>query len=141
MKTLRTLLAVAALGAGLVACAGSAESEIEAVFKGYHEAELARDFPAVCEHIAPEAADKLLSAVATYGINARNCEEALAAIYAEPGAADTADAVSRSARIDDISVGGDEATITFTATLNGEPRQATIPLRRIDGDWKLVAAG
>jgi hypothetical protein len=140
MKTLRALLAVAVLGVGLVACGGDPRTDIEAMFKGYHTATLARDFPAACAYNSPEATATLLASIASQGITVRTCEEALAAIYAESGAAAAADATSRGFRIDAIDVDGDQAAITFTAPRDGEDYQATFPLRRIDGDWKFGAS-
>ena len=84
MKTLRALLAVAVLGVGLAGCGGGdARAEIEQAFKGYQTALLARDFPTACGYNAPESTQKLIASVATQGIQASTCEEALAGIYDE----------------------------------------------------------
>ena len=142
MKTLRALLAVAVLGVGLAGCGGGdARAEVEQAFKGYQTALLARDFPTACGYNAPESTQKLIASVATQGIQASTCEEALAEIYAESGAAEFADTIGRTYAIQDVQVDGDEATITWTATVDGSPDSATIGMRRIDGGWKLATAG
>ena len=141
MRSLPALLAVAVLGAGLAGCGDDAQTEVEATFRGYHTAVLARDFPAACALFTPQRVDTLLADIATQGINVPTCEEALAAVYAEPGAADTADTISRTAQIDGIVVDGDAAALTWTATLDGQPRQGSYPLLRVDGGWKLSSPG
>jgi hypothetical protein len=142
VKPLRVVLVAAALAAGAVACGADAETEIDEAFKGYHTALLTRDFPAACAYNAPEATAKLLASVATQGVRAATCEEAFTAIFAEDGAADVVDNIARSAKIDDVEVDGDAATVRWTATVDdgGEPMPTTWGMRRIDGAWKLVPA-
>jgi hypothetical protein len=138
VKTLRAVLLAAVLAVGAGACGADPEAEIGEAFKGYYTALLTRDFPAACAYNTPEATQKLLASVATQGITAGSCEQALAAVFAEPGAADNADALARSAKIDDVAVDGDEAVVRWTATVEGEPLPGTWNMRRIDGAWKLV---
>ncbi len=138
MRTIRIALAAAVLAVGVTGCGGDPEAEVRQVVEGYHTAALARDFPAACAYNSPQATEQLLASVATQGIRADTCEQALEAIYAQSGAADTADAISRSARIDGVEVDGDEATVSWTATLDGQSAPTTSALRRIDGEWKLA---
>ncbi|MCO1656054.1 hypothetical protein [Pseudonocardia humida] len=138
MKTLRAVLVAAVLTAGVAACGADAATEIDEAFKGYHTAVLARDFPAACAYNAPEATAKLLSSLATQGVNAATCEEAFAVVFDQGGAAETADTISRTAKIDDIQVDGDEATVRWTAVVDGNASPTTWGMRRIDGAWKLV---
>jgi hypothetical protein len=141
MKTLRVVLAAAVLAVGLGACGGDPTAEVNQAFKGYYTALLARDFPTACNYTAPESTDKLLAALATEGIKASTCEDAFTAVFDEPGAADISDNIARTAKVDDVQVDGDTATIKWTATVDGTEQSATYGMRRIDGQWKLIAAG
>jgi ketosteroid isomerase-like protein len=138
VKTLRAVLVAALVAVAAGACGADPEAEIGEAFQGYYTALLARDFPAACAYNAPEATAKLLTSVATQGISARTCEEAFTAVFAEGGPAETADAIARSAKIDDIEVDGQDATVHWTAEVDGEPMSTTWGMRRIDGAWKLV---
>jgi hypothetical protein len=132
-------LAAVALAAALAGCGANAEAAVEQAFRGYHAALLARDFRAACGYNTPEATAKLLTSLRTQAIDAGTCEEGLAALYAEPGAAAAADGVGQSVQIRDITVNGDEATVSFSAMLDGEPRPARNTMHRVDGRWQLVA--
>lgn len=138
MKTIRNVAAGAVLAVAVVACSNP-EADVESSFRGYHEALLARDFPAACALNSPEATAKLLATVRTRSIVVGTCEDAFAAIFAEPGAAETADGIARSVQVQDVAVTGDDARITWSASLEGEPRTATNVLRRVDGEWRLMA--
>jgi hypothetical protein len=140
-RTIRSALAAALVGAVAVGCAGDPSQEIETAFKGYYTALLARDFPAACGYNSPEATSVFLQTLATQGIRAGSCEEALGAVFEQPGSADVTDTISRTAKIDDIEVDGNDATVTYTATVDGEPRTASVPMSNIDGEWKRVAPG
>ena len=86
MKTLRVALVVAALAAGATACGSDPQAEIAEAFRGYHTAVLARDFPTACSYNAPEATAKLLTSLATQGVTATTCEQALTVVFEESGA-------------------------------------------------------
>lgn len=132
------MIAAAALAVAAAGCGAGPEAEVEQSFRDFRAALSARDFPAACAYNTPEATAKLLAAVKTQGITANSCETAFAAAFAEPGAAETADGVSRSLQIKEVAVTGDEATIAWTASLDGEPRPVTDRMRRIDGKWRFV---
>ncbi|MCY7341759.1 MAG: nuclear transport factor 2 family protein [Pseudonocardia sp.] len=139
MKRIRTALVGATLAVALGSCAGGgAQAQAEKAFRSYYEAQLARDFTAVCAVNAPETTARLLETLATKGVKAPTCEDAFAAIFAEPGAAQTADGIASSVQIQEVAVTGEDAKITWTATLDGVPRTSTNTLRRIDGRWLLV---
>jgi len=136
---MRTALAALALTAALAACGESAQAGVEKAFRGYHAALLARDFRTACSYNSPDATDKLLTSLRTQGIGAAGCEDAFAAIYAEAGGSEAADGVGRSVQIQDIAVDGDDATVSWTADLNGEARPAKSTMHRVDGQWQFVA--
>jgi hypothetical protein len=141
MKTLRVVLAAAVLAVGLGACGSDPKDDVTQTFKGYYTALLARDFPTACALTAPESTQQLLSALATQGIQAKTCEDAFTAVFNEPGAAEVSDTIARTAKIDDVQVDGDDATVKWTATVDGNPQSATYGMHYADGKWKLVVAG
>ena len=117
------------------------EAAVEDVFHEYYRALLARDFAAACALNAPETTEQLLANVRSQGVTASSCEEALGKIYSLPGAAATADSIAHSASVDDVTVNGDQATITWSADINGARPTVTSGLRRVDGRWLLVELG
>jgi predicted small lipoprotein YifL len=166
MKTIRLALAIAALSAALTACGddgsgsaapaapaappaasgvpadgAAAEAEVEAAFRGYWQALLARDFPTACAFNTPETNAQLLAGAQAQGVTAASCEEALDKTYAVPGAAEAIESTARTSTVEDITVTGDDATIRWSAELNGERPTVTSGARRIDGAWRLVYTG
>jgi hypothetical protein len=114
---------------------------VETVFHDYYRALLARDFAGACGFNAPETTEQLLTNLRDRGVTAATCEEGFRQLYAVPGAADAADAVANSAAVQDVRVTGDDATITWTADINGGRPTITSALRRIEGSWLLVDPG
>ena len=100
---MRTALAAVALAALLGGC-GDAQADVEKAFKGYHAALLARDFPTACSYNTPEATDRLVASLQTQGIDAADCEDAFAAIYAEAGGSEAADGVGNSVQIQGYTI-------------------------------------
>lgn len=111
---------------------------VEAAFRGYYEALLARDFPRACALTAPETREKLLENLAAQGGQAATCEEALTQIYASPANAELADNVAKTLQIQEVTVDGDTATITWSAEVQGQRPVVTNQLRLIDGQWRLL---
>ena len=163
MKTFRATVAAAALLVGLAGCgtpvSGSAvpappppttsappvdpaveRPEVEAAFRGYYEALRAQDFAAACAFHAAETTERLLAELHRRGVTATTCEEALTAVYAIPGNAEMVESVGRSATVEEITVTGDDASITWSADVNGARETTTSALRRIDGTWRLITA-
>jgi hypothetical protein len=114
---------------------------VETVFHDYYRALLARDFAGACAFNSPETTQQLLSDLRERGVSAATCEEGFRRLYALPGAAAAADAVANSATVQDVTVTGDDATITWTADINGGHPTVTSGLRRTDGRWLLVDPG
>jgi hypothetical protein len=117
------------------------EGAVETVFRDYYRALLARDFAAACVHNSPEATAELLANLRERGVTAATCEEGFRLLYGVPGAAATYDAVANSATVQDVTVTGDDAAITWSADINGGRPTVTSGLRRVDGGWLLVDAG
>jgi hypothetical protein len=139
MTPLRTTLAVAALAAALAGCGQSAEEAVTEAVRSYHTALLARDFSTACSYNTPEATTKLITSLQLQAINVATCEDAFAAIYAEDGPAAQADGVSRTVQIQGITVNGNQATVRWTAQLDGEQSPSSSAMRRVDGRWEFVA--
>jgi len=126
-------------GAGPFPSTESGEAAVETVFRSYHQALLARDFATACALNAPETNKKLIERVVAQGAQVRTCEEALAAVYTLPQAGRVADGVGRTVQVQDISVDGDDATISWTFEQAQGPRlPVDTGLRRIDGQWRLL---
>jgi hypothetical protein len=115
------------------------EAVVEAVFRSYYQALMARDFATACALNAPETNAKLVANMAAQGTRAGTCEEALAAVYALPGASLVADGVGNTAQVKDITVDGDTATISWSFETRGRRQPVDTGLRRIDGQWRLLA--
>jgi hypothetical protein len=119
---------------------GTDEAVVGEVFHRYYALLLDRDFAGACALHAPETTGLLLDGARARGLPAGTCEEALAAVYAEPGTAGTADATARTARLREVRVTGDAATVTWVGELSGERRTVVSGMRRIDGVWKVADA-
>ncbi len=117
------------------------EAAVEAVFNDYYRLLLARDFAGACAFNAPETTDELLANLREQGVAASTCEEGLSAIYSMPGAEATADTIANTAAVDTITVNGEDASITWSAEIEGQRPTVTSGLRRIDGRWLLVDTG
>lgn len=131
------IAAAVALAAGCGSGEGD-EAAVETVFRSYHAALLARGFVTACSLNAPETSAELVRNVNAQGSSATTCEAALAAVYAGPGAA-VADRVSRSAQVQGVEVADDNATLTWTFDNQSGPQTVDTGLRRIDGQWRLLA--
>ncbi|WP_214365137.1 hypothetical protein [Pseudonocardia sp. H11422] len=118
--------------------ATAAEAGVETAFRGYYQALLARDFVTACALNAPETNQQLLANAAAGGLQANSCEDALTQIYAMPGAAQTSDGIANSVQVEDVTITGDTAVITWSAELQGERRDARNTVRTIEGQWRLV---
>ncbi|MHA6794697.1 hypothetical protein ACVGVM_14485 [Pseudonocardia bannensis] len=160
MRRIPLLIAGAAVATVLTACSATApgaadtpatssavpgepavsaeEAGVETVFHAYYQALLARDFATACALNAPETNQQLLHNAAAGGLQSTSCEDALTRIYAVPGAAETSDGIARSARVQDVAITGDTATISWDAETHGERRTARNIVRMIEGQWRLV---
>jgi ketosteroid isomerase-like protein len=163
MNTFRTVVAAAALFAALAGCgtqvSGSAtpappppttassvapvdpavaRQDVEAAFRDYYAALRARNFTAACALHADETTVRLLDELRRRGVTATTCEEALTAVYAIPGNAEAVDAIAQSATVEEITVTGEDATIAWSATIDGKRETTTSSLRRIDNTWRLI---
>ncbi len=117
------------------------EAGVRTIFNASYAALTKRDFDTACALNAPETNAVLLKTVAAKGLQASTCPEALTGIYAVPGASAVVDEIVRSAMIDSVTVNGANATITWSATAQGQRRTVTSAMRLVDGQWRLVDTG
>lgn len=80
----------------------------------------------------------MLESLRSTDIEASTCEEAYAAVYATPDAGALLDQIAATTEVQRVIVGGDTATITWSAETNGRRVPVTSTMRRVDGEWKLV---
>ena len=127
-----------------VAEAGGEEGEVREMFADYTEALGDRDWDDACEHLAPETTDKLKSNVARLGLkNApQDCEGLMDALYTQidkdPTAKKTIDDITATAKVTDVKIDGESATVSWSAKVNGTDTPITQTARKIDGAWKLI---
>lgn len=160
-KMTRMAIAAAAATAALSACGGGAgsgtaapagsdaaavagatpESEVEAVFHAYYDAILDRDFETACGFNAPETNDQIVASMELLGTSAGSCPEALEVTVEDSAAAESLDTIAETAEVQEVTVTGDTAELTWSADIAGEQSTTTTPLRLIDGQWRLVYTG
>ena len=114
------------------------EAAVEEVFRDYHDALLQRDFTRACAHNATETDQHLIESLKAKGMTAESCEEGLDLLYQSPETAAAADTISSGAEVDDVTVDGESATITWTYPAGGGRRQAMCGLKREEDGWLLV---
>jgi hypothetical protein len=165
MKTIRTAVAAAALVAALAGCgapvAGTPAAQpapppptttpppdpaadrraIETVFQDYYNALQTQDFATACSLHAPETTDQMLAKLRSRGIEAAACEDGMTAVYALPDTARVVELVAETAKVDDVTITGDVATLKWSSEVNGKRSPGTTQLRRVDGRWLLARTG
>ncbi|GAA3234034.1 hypothetical protein GCM10017691_30190 [Pseudonocardia petroleophila] len=117
---------------------GPEEAAVEAALRAYQQAIATQDWPIACSLNAPETSAQLVAAVQAGGGQAGTCEEALAAVFGQPGAAETAVEAASSTVVDDVVVQGLNATIRWTSTRQGQSRTDGATMQLIDGQWRLA---
>jgi predicted small lipoprotein YifL len=164
MKTIRTAVAAAALVAALAGCgapvAGTPAAQpapppptttppdpaadrraIETVFQDYYNALQTQDFATACSLHAPETTDQMLAKLRSRGIEAAACEDGMTAVYALPDTARVVELVAETAKVDDVTITADVATLKWSSEVNGKRSPGTTQLRRVDGRWLLASTG
>ena len=165
MKTIRTAVAAAALVAALAGCgapvAGTPAAQpapppptttpppdpaadrraTETVFQDYYNALQTQDFATACSLHAPETTEQMLAKLRSRGIEAAACEDGMTAVYALPDTARVVDLVAETAKVDDVTLTGDVATLKWSSEVNGKRSPGITQLRRVDGRWLLASTG
>ena len=117
---------------------GAEEEAVAGALRAYHGAVAAGDFVLACTQMTVESATALVGAVQGAGAPAPSCPEALAAVIAQPGAAQAAIEAANSIVVDDVTVEGLSATIRWTSTRQGVPRTDALSMQSVDGQWRLA---
>jgi hypothetical protein len=124
--------------------ASGGEEDVREMFADYTEALRERDWEEACEHLAPETTDKLKSNVAQLGLADApgDCEGLMGALYEQidqnATAKKTIDDITASAKVTDVEIDGDTASVSWSATVNGTDTPVTQSARIVDGEWKLI---
>ena len=120
--------------------AGSDEAAIRTALDDYNKSLVDRDFATSCAALTPQARSALLAKARSGKLPAGSCEQALTAIYQVPGTGAVADEISRSTRVSSVAVNGDQATVSFTATVRGRSTPAvSTRMARMDGRWLIAS--
>jgi hypothetical protein len=120
------------------------EEEVREMFTDYTEALGERDWEEACEHLAPETTQKLKSNVAQLGITDApdDCVGLMTTLYAQidkdPTAKQTIDDITSTAKVNQVDIKGDTASVSWSAKVNGADTPVTQSARIIDGEWKLI---
>ncbi|MBE2319060.1 hypothetical protein DVA67_024005 [Solirubrobacter sp. CPCC 204708] len=120
------------------------EDALRAMFDDYTKALGARDWGAACSHLAPETTEKLKSNVAQLGMTDApdDCEGLMDTLYTQidkdPTAKKTIDDITQTAKVSDVKITGDQASVSWSAKVNGVDTPVTQTARIIDGEWKLI---
>lgn len=117
---------------------GPEEAAVEAALRAYQQAVATQDWPIACSLTAPETSVQLVAGVQAGGGQVATCEEALAAVFGQPGAAETAVEAAGSTVVQDVTVSGLNATIRWTSERQGRSRADGATLQLIDGQWRLA---
>ncbi len=118
------------------------ETAVGNVFTDYNRALADQDFATACALSAPETVEALVAGVSQQlGQQATGCEDAFDLIFAVPGAGDLTRQAAESTQVQDVTVDGDTAAVTWSAELQGRALTQTSDLRRVDGRWLLVDTG
>jgi hypothetical protein len=127
------------------AAAGSdAAQAVTDMFDDYRAALIARDWDRACGHLAPETTQKLQENIKSLGVTdpPSECTELMGTLYEtidkDPTAKKTIDDVTKSAKVKEIKVDGEQASISWSAQVNGVETPITQTARIIDGTWKLI---
>jgi hypothetical protein len=124
--------------------AGDDEQAVTTMFDDYRAALIARDWDRACSHLAPETTQKLQQNIKSLGVTdpPSECTELMGTLYdtidKDPSTKKTIDDVTKSAKVTDIKVDGDKASISWSAKVNGVETPVTQSARIIDGEWKLI---
>jgi hypothetical protein len=83
----------------------------------------------------------MLAKLRSRGIEAAACEDGMTAVYALPDTARVVELVAETAKVDDVTLTGDVATLKWSSEVNGKRSPGITQLRRVDGRWLLASTG
>lgn len=138
--------AAAALAFGAAACGGSDDDsssgggsdqeQARATVENLYAAIADNDAGKVCEQLNEDAQKQL--AAGGLGTKSKTCAEAFQKFLAEAEKAGGLN-LTLKAKVKSVEVTGD--TAVAKVSFGGKGRDGEIPLEKVDGEWKLAAAG
>ncbi len=120
---------------------GPEEAAVAAALASYQRALAAGDLAGACRLQTPETGTALIMAVQATGNQVTTCEDALGAVLAQPGARETAMEAATTTTVQEVTVDGLNATITWTSQRQGQSRTDDVTLQSIDGLWRVAGSG
>lgn len=123
---------------------GGGEEGVRGMFTSYTKALGDRDWDEACAHLAPETTEKLQQNIKQLGIAdaPTDCAGLMNTLYdtidKDPTAKKTIDDITASAEVDKVTITGESASVSWSATVNGQDTPVTQSARIIDGAWKLI---
>jgi hypothetical protein len=145
MRAARCLATVCLLCLGLAACGGSGSStssarqQISHMFVAMQSAMARGDYAGACQWLSQRQQTTIVSGAKKAGLKASDCAGAFQALINTAGVskAQLAQAFGGQApKIKSLSVKGNQATVTYTATDNGKTFTETDALVKENGTWK-----
>lgn len=146
MPAVLRLATVGLLCLGLTACGGSSgggssnREQIQHMFASMESAMAQGDYAGACRWLSQREQAKVVTGAKHAGLNVSDCAGAFSTLIKTAGVskAQLARAFGGGAapKIKSVSVNGDHATVTYTATDNGKSFTETDGLVREGGTWK-----
>jgi hypothetical protein len=133
-------LACALLGGCGGSSGSSNQQQIASVFSAVDTAMARGDYAGACSHFSARQQANITAGARKAGLNVTSCAGALTSLIKVTGItrAQLAQTFGGAAtpKVRSVSVHGNQATVTFTDSLNGHPYTETDALEREDGEWK-----
>jgi hypothetical protein len=133
-------LACALLGGCGGSSGSSNQQQIASVFSAVDTAMARGDYAGACSHFSARQQANITAGARKAGLNVTSCAGALTSLIKVTGItrAQLAQTFGGAAtpKVRSVSVHGNQATVTFTDSLNGHPYTETDALVREDGEWK-----
>lgn len=146
MRAVAGLLAVGLLCLGLAACGGSGggkssnTQQIQHLFASMESAMANGNYAGACDWLSRREQANVVSGAKHAGLSATDCAGAFSALIKTAGVskAELAKAfgAGQAPKIKSVSVHGNQATVTYTATDNGKTFTETDGLVREGGTWR-----
>lgn len=146
MRAALRLTTVCLVCLGLAACGGSSggsssnTQQIEHVFAAMESAMAKGDYAGACHWLSQRQQTTVVAGAKQAGLSASDCAGAFSALITKAGVtkAQLAQAFGggQAPKFRSVSVHGDQATVTYTATDSGKTFTETDGLVKEDGTWK-----
>jgi hypothetical protein len=130
-RSLSVLLAVLAVAA--VGCGQSDTDQVKGVVQTYVDGLAARDGKKVCDQLAGSVQTQVKQRA-----SAKDCATAINRFQSSSIGRAVAPAF-KTAKIQDVSVKNNTATVTLEVKVGGRDTPVTVPLEKVSGNWKISA--